>query len=89
METDLETLELDERRTARVVLGSELRLRDLPRLIATLEGAVEHGARRIELDTTELDLVTEGAGILLETVERDLHERGVVLCWVVRVVDAA
>lgn len=67
--------------TPRIPLGHELRLRDMPGLIAAIRRGVQGGAHRIELDASSLQRITEGARLLIETAMLHASAHGAELCW--------
>lgn len=67
---------------ARIPLSYELRLGSMPRLIDRVNRAYLSGAKRIELDVSELRLFTEGAKRMLLVATARLEELGVALVLV-------
>lgn len=65
----------------RIPLGHELRLRDMPGLIAAIRRGVQGGAHRIELDASSLQRITEGARLLIEAAMVHASAHGAEVCW--------
>lgn len=83
---DVDPMELEwlEDTTVTVPLGEDVRLAAMPELVRVMSMAYRNGARRIELDVTRVQRMTEAARHILDVAASRLATLGVVMVLVDR-----